>query len=360
MREEEDGEIVSSKKSKAASCSDLRSATKDVSHYSGRARVPTLKARESAITRVKVEIEDRASLSEPSAATTNRKKRDDGTHEQGSSPSIRRTRKSLDEMYASGRAERAQHLASMDVDDRRDKDFWPTLPVPPAGVGIKRTGLLLGRPNPNVVSRWRSDLERGNGYSANTPNLVADDTDNEITSDEHPTTPDHDALGDTHVRSMEEVEGVISEDSTGTTSDELPPASDAEEDTRVPPKLTIPTLKSLGLISRPSPITLSKRIWAPPALIADPDDDVAFPPHEQELEAPQRRRTHVSAKASSGQMSLATSSSKNSPRSFRSVKFSESRAKKYLFDEYDGSSGEEVNYTSHFTYVPLTRTRDRM
>jgi len=140
------------------------------------------------------------------------------------------------------------------------------------------------RPNPTHMSRWRSSALREVHSSESTPTLVDDDTDNDGASDEHPATPENDHNDAVHVVSPPHEDGGIDRAHPPDVQDkdDAPPSSEDEEEegvsevTQSPKRLVVKSLKGLGLISKPSPLTLSKRIWAPTVLIADADDDACF------------------------------------------------------------------------------------
>jgi len=153
-----------------------------------------------------------------------------------------------------------------DVDDRRDKSFWPCLPLPPNGLGVRHLGLLNVRPNPCRISRWRSSY---GSSSEGTPTLVDDDTDDNA-SDIHPSTPpDNGSNVDVVVDASVEI---LSPNHLGTP--EVPPDSDSEGDVlekvAPPKKLSVSTS---GLFSKPNPGQLAKRIWASSALVVECAED---------------------------------------------------------------------------------------
>ena len=225
-------------------------------------------------------------------------------------------------------------------DDRRDKTFWPVESSnPPLGLGIKRIGLLYSRPNPALVSRWRSSPMCSAHSSESTPTLVDDDTD-EATSDEHPTTPEHDV----RCEKPDDLETATtcSRSMIQSDTEDLHPVSDEDEGNEIDgfmqsqERVSAPVLKSMGLISKPSPLAIAKRVWAPPALIvADPDDEDFFSPlHEPSTPQHTDRR---SLPITPTQQRL-----ESSPLNYQPPGFFQSRAQKSIFDDFDISSGEEV------------------
>ncbi|EJD03160.1 uncharacterized protein FOMMEDRAFT_140883 [Fomitiporia mediterranea MF3/22] len=234
------------------------------------------------------------------------------------------------------------HRMDDEYDDRRDKTFWPALPpLPPVGEGIKRTGLLNLRPNPNLVSRWRTSPLRAAHSSDSTPTLIDDDTD-ETASDGHPPTPENNGGATPEV--VDEAERQARHLSVVC---DLPPLSDEDEEVDddgdvVEKKNSVSTLKGLGLISRPNPLVLSKRIWAPPALIADPDCEELTHSSSPEQIRPKRRRKIQEM----DDQRMVVDSAPSSPTdrtslSDLSIRAFESRVKKGMFDDFDASSGEE-------------------
>jgi hypothetical protein len=256
-----------------------------------------------------------------------------------------------------------------DGDDRRDKSFWPATELPPLGSGMKRLGALTMRPSPVVVSRWRSSPLR-NSYSVeSTPMLIDDDTDdNEVTSDEHASTPENETPADVIVN-VEDIDTASSSAASG----ESVPASPRVDLTALPsdtedevvevhshsassvsktPKSTMSSgLKGLGLGLKPSPLALSRRIWAPTAaIIIDGDDDVVVSsgsPNKATIglspsstgrglglgvsRSLKRRASDGERRASDGY------GSGGSPRGHRSSK------SRRVLDEMEDLSGEEVS-----------------
>ncbi|TDL21311.1 hypothetical protein BD410DRAFT_789738 [Rickenella mellea] len=160
-----------------------------------------------------------------------------------------------------------EELESADEDDRRDKTFWPALPSPPLGYGFKRFGLLNTRPNPGLMSRWRTTPPSSTHSQESTPTLLDDGTDDDTRSDAQPATPERDSdmpdvkqteLEDTPRRSklahsVPETPVIGMDDSDG----------ESEIVVRQPRRPSIiPPLRGLGLYQRPSPIALAKRIWS--------------------------------------------------------------------------------------------------
>lgn len=229
-------------------------------------------------------------------------------------------------------------------DDRRDKTFWPALPsLPPLGDGIKRTGLLNLRPNPNQVSRWRASPLRASHSLESIPTLVDDDT-SEATSDEHPSTPENrSGLGST----PEVVDDVERHSQDPSEVCEVPPTSDEEEvdrhehnDSR-PQKTTISAFKGLGLIYKPSPLALSKRIWAPPALIADPDCEDLDSSVSEPSRFKKRRRNLVSEQRNADDSASSSPIVGRTSPSGVSIDAFSLKVKRGMFDDFDASSGEE-------------------
>lgn len=318
---------------------------RNVSNFSGRTRLPSLKVRERDGPQVKVEAGESISLN-VGQRRSGRKRAAEAEPEEihvpaDLSPKKRRGRRSATEDVV---ADEPEHNPFMDEDgdDRRDKTFWPALPILPLGGGIRRTGLLNYRPNPTLVSRWRSSPMQLSASTESTPTLVDDDTDNEATSDEHPSTPEND-IDEGHFNNLQTVppEPV-----------EVPPSSEEDEAKEVE-ELTLPlkktgpsTLKGLGLITKPNPSTLAKRTWAPLALIiADPEDEVTVPQELAEPRTPPRRRRQdvCSTKSSPSQQSITPKG--QSSGSLCSVHVLESNVlrPRRIFDDYDASSGEEVS-----------------
>lgn len=187
-----------------------------------------------------------------------------------------------------------------DFDDRRDKTFWPALPpMPPVGLGFKRTGLLNMRPNPTVVSRWRYQLSPDSTRSPEgTPNLIDDtDDENDTKSDEHPATPDdmgstrsaevvvvddsddansitgHGKHSHSHSRrrSVQNPLDIVTISESDNEHDDLD--DDDDDDTQFRPNKVLPALKKFGLSAKPSPIALSKLKWAPKLKVVDSNED---------------------------------------------------------------------------------------
>ncbi|KAI5123638.1 hypothetical protein M0805_001671 [Coniferiporia weirii] len=351
---EQEAEVECARTSKRRKVSTLPSTPqKSGSSPSARARVPSAKHRERGGAQIKVENADDISLHGPlgrSASRNGRKRVAEPDAISSSSVGRKRGRPSAASDAVSSSFETPPF--SEDGDDRRDKTFWPTLPtLPPPGDGIKRTGLLNVRPNPMHVSRWRASPLCSVHSSDSTPTLVDDDTD-EATSDEHPATPEN---NDGHGTTPEVVDiGSQSRHPSG--SRDVPPASDDDDDDgngdeygeenaegvfRKPKKLTVSTLKGFGLIAKPSPLTLSKRIWAPAALIADPDCEDLNPPGVGEPTTPKRRRRGRSSVVSPKRAEGNSSTIDLAPTSDRSARVLEARVKKSMFDDFDASSGEE-------------------
>ncbi|OCB86840.1 hypothetical protein A7U60_g6013 [Sanghuangporus baumii] len=220
-----------------------------------------------------------------------------------------------------------------DGDDRRDKTFWPALtPLPPPGDGIKRTGLLTLRPNPNLISRWRASPLRAAYSSSSTPTLVDDDSDG-ATSDEHPATPENNGARTPEV--MENVEEATDIHEHALSSDE-----DEEMDDDDVKKGAGSTLKGLGLISKPNPLTLAKRVWAPPARIVESDCEDLNSSSSQDMKA-KNRKGHDSFEERMVGSSQSGGPIAHTSLSDISIQAFQSKAKKGMFDDFDASSGEE-------------------
>ncbi|KAH8119207.1 hypothetical protein DFH11DRAFT_1686151 [Phellopilus nigrolimitatus] len=312
------------------------SPQKSISSFSGRTRVPSMKIRQHNEPEVKVEGIEDVPLHGPVGRTSrnSQKKNTEPENAVLISSSRKRGRPSAtDESVISPAEER---LVDDDGDDRRDKTFWPALPsLPPVGDGIRRTGLLNMRPNPMLVSRWRTSPVRSTHSSDSTPTLVDDDTD-EGTSDEHPATPENNGSTPEVVESTE-----TSHDMPPNSDDDEENENDAEDTARLPKRLTISTFKSFGLIAKPSPLTLSKRVWAPPALIADPDCEELNPLAPSEPMSPKRKRRKHTPTPSPTQPEDTDNPVERTPTSARSARIFESQVRKSVFDDFDASSGEE-------------------
>ena len=336
-KESEDVQERTTKKRKVEPEPSARS--NNVSNFSGRTRLPSLKVRERDGPQVKVEAGESILLN-AGQRSTGRKRPAEAEPEVPAdlSPKKRKGRRSVPEDVA----DEPEHNPFMDEDgdDRRDKTFWPALPILPLGGGIRRTGLLNFRPNPTLISRWRSSPMQLSASTESTPTLVDDDTDNEATSDDHPSTPEND-IDEGHFNNLQTVPSEAVE---------VPPSSEEDEEKEVeqltlPPKKTGPSaLKGLGLISKPNPSTLAKRTWAPPALIiADPEDEVTVPQELPEPRTPPRRRRQdvCTTKSSPSQQSTPQGRSSGSIRSVHVLESKVLRPRS-VFDDYDASSGEEV------------------
>lgn len=245
-----------------------------------------------------------------------------------------------------------------DGDDRRDKTFWPALPAVAQSEGIKRLGLLNLRPNPHSFSRWRASPLRSVHSSDSTPLLVDDDTDGTL-SDAHPTTPDN---NDGFVSTPEIVEDTPHDSRQNSVPKDLLSVSeedneveevDSDENARKPAKLSVSTLKGLGLISKPSPLALSKRIWAPQAQMADSEVEIVTSPLQ--TMTPKRHhkeRTPVSPLSHSPRENGMTGRSLLSTRSPRSCRIA--GKKSFFLDESEVSEGEEVCYFVCSTFKSRT------
>lgn len=250
-----------------------------VSRASRRNRVPSLKARESSGPVIKSEFAETVSLSgaldsKRIGSSQKRSREADTVDSHAAQQSIseglkpKRGRRSAPEVVE---AEQVLDNDIVDADDRRDKSFWPCLPLPPNGLGVKHLGLLNVRPNPCRISRWRSSY----GSSESTPTLVDDDTDDNA-SDIHPSTPPDN--GDSIVETS-------STHPLGTP--EAPPDSESEGDIvekAPPPKLSVSTI---GLLLRPNPVEMARRIRAPVTPTFDTTVD--------DLRTPQRRSSALSS-----------------------------------------------------------------
>lgn len=215
-----------------------------------------------------------------------------------------------------------------DVDDRRDKNFWPAPEVPPPGFGMKRLGGLTMRPSPAVVSRWRSSPLRHSYSSESTPTLVDDDTDNDVTSDEHASTPENDVLA-VDMASAESVPASPHVDLIDLLSDS---DDDVIEIPSLPKKHSISSgLKGLGLGLKPSPLALSRRTWAPTTAFNDDPDDG--------MKASQSSTENV-LYGSSKKRPAPDGGRRVSDGSLRGHRSSKSRK---VLDEMEDLSGEEVS-----------------
>lgn len=180
------------------------------------------------------------------------------------------------------------------------------------GLGIKRTGMLGLNPNPTQVSRFRASPVRSKkssssvassssassssaqtgvaGTGSSTPHLIEDDTDETGTTDENPATPEFLAAaiakpvaihtpGEEQIRASPGVRGSLLYDPIRDTGiPEVPSVTDDDEELEVTSKrnaqMSVPALKGLGLIAKPSPGLLSQRVWSPQALVADMNNDI--------------------------------------------------------------------------------------
>ena len=354
-KEAEEGHDRASKRRKISSESPAPATTKSISNFSGRTRLPSLKVRERDGPEVKVENGDSASVGRKRAAE-NELEDNDSTN-----PSKKKkgTDSSVYEV-----PDKPYHNPFMDEDgdDRRDKTFWPAESsesiLPPLGGGIHRTGFLL-RPNPAFMSRWRSSpVMRYSGSTDSTPTLVDDDTDNDVASDEHPSTPENEM--DDGRFDTPDVEAELPVECAYV---ENPPSSEEEEEreveklTQTPKKPAPTTLKGAGLIIKPNPVTLAKRTWAPSALIiADPEDEVTAPSDLAEPRTPPRHRRLDASSGNSTSRPIGSNSPQDrTPGSISSVRVLESRVRKprSIFDDYyDASSGEEVTSLPNFVHTP--------
>ncbi|KLO20359.1 hypothetical protein SCHPADRAFT_2227 [Schizopora paradoxa] len=269
VREEESASIVSKKRKITPPEVAVQQGGSRVGR---RKRVPSLKARESSGPIIKSEFSETVSLSgvldlKRSGSRQKRSREVDTVDSHVAQQSIseglksKRGRRSAPEVVE---AERVEDNVIVDADDRRDKSFWPCLPLPPNGLGVKHLGLLNVRPNPCSISRWRSSY----GSFESTPTLVDDDTDDNA-SDIHPSTPPDNGVNDDIV--VDSIAEVSTTYPLGTP--EVPPESDSESEVVEkipPPKLTVSTI---GLFSKPNPVELARRIWAPLTPTVDSAED---------------------------------------------------------------------------------------
>lgn len=315
---------------------------RNVSTFSGRTRLPSLKVRERNGSEVKVELGDNNPLSAGRRVSGRKRAAEpEPEPENIDPPKKRRGRPPATNNVVENEPEHNPFMDE-DGDDRRDKSFWPVLPVlPPRHSGTNRIGLLNFRPNPTFISRWRSNPMQYSPSTDSTPTLVDDDTDNDAASDEHPSTPEND-IDEGRFGSVQTVPDVV----------DVPPSSEEDEEREVEqltlaPKNSGPSvLKGLGLIAKPNPVTLAKRTWAPALIIADPEDEVTVP-HElaEPRTPPRRRRQDACSTTTKSSPSQSDSTPRGrSPGSLRSVHVLESKVlrPRSIFDDYDASSGEEV------------------
>lgn len=301
-------------------------AGKDVEDGSAVKRRGAIKTVSVRTTQVKVENADEISLDDPAT----RKAASDSAFVRSSANSRKRGYHVTEEEV---QQPAGNPPVDEDGDDRRDKTFWPALtPLPPPGDGIKRTGLLTSRPNPNLISRWRFSPLRPVHSSSSTPTLVDDDSDG-TTSDDHPATPENNGVGTPEM--VGNVEGPSDMHDHVLSSDE-----DEEREGEGRKRATASTLKGLGLISKPNPLTLSKRVWAPPARIVESDCEDLHSSPSQEVKT-KDRKDYDSSVERMVDGSRPESPTGHASLSDLSIQAFQSKAKKGMFDDFDVSSGEE-------------------
>lgn len=237
-------------------------------------------------------------------------------------------------------------------DDRRDKTFELANPHPP-GQNVKRTGLLALPPNPCFVSRFRHSSSHPVRTDSSTPSLVEDESDETGTSDGNPCTPQNlDHLASTP--------DFVNQELTHGNADMLEPSpelggrdgsDDAEGGEN---KLKVSTLKGLGLISKPSPIVLSKQVWSPRVALADgcTDDDDGVQIISRSPITPRRTQSNSSTvETLEVSPDIASKSSKTSacasPESDISISNYRVSVKRGRFDDLDNSSDEEDIIAPH-------------